>query len=159
MKANFLSSRELRERAYVGAIPVGGCAGTFAAFFLFALIPHWYIALPAALFGWWATVTLCVLLSYQLRETLTCPNLFHRILSGIILIIAIPVGLIAFYLIPNWEDFDFNGHSSLLAVFGSVAMGVVSFTLASGMVGFLGAIFRIFLLRFLARDKHTYTGK
>ena len=93
---------------------------------------------------------------YTLREALNCTYPLHSIFATITLIIAVPIGLIAFYIIPNWRDFDFNGHPSLVAVAGSVLMGILSFLLAAGVVAFFYVIFTVFLLRFLGRSTHSY---
>jgi hypothetical protein len=133
--------------------------GLLAALFLFALIPHWYKALPVAIVGWWVTVVLCCCFCYELQEVLICSDWIHRAIAALILIFAVPVGLIGFCLIPNWRDFEFIGHPSLIAVAGSVVMGMVSFALGSGIVAFLGIILSDLVLRFLRRGTHQQKQK
>jgi hypothetical protein len=124
-------------RAYAWANRISWCAGIFAAFTFFSLIPHWYFGLPVALIGVWVTTALSGLIWYQFRELLSCTEPFHRVQAGIILVLAFPIGCIALYLIPNWKDFEFNGHPSLVAVAGSVLLGIVSFIYAAGLVTLL----------------------
>ena len=76
-------------------------------------------------------------------------------MSGITLVVAVPAGYIAFYLVPNWSDFEYNGHPSLVAFAGSVLLGVLSFILAAGVVSFLGVMFSGLLMRFLGRSTHS----
>jgi len=156
MRAAFGLNAEPGGRGYIWANRISWCVGIFAALVLFALISHWYIALPVALFGCWITTSLCGLLWYELREALSCTDRLHRILSGITLILAVPAGCIAFYLVPNWSDFEYNGHPSLVALAGSVLFGMLSFILAAGVVAFLGVMFSGLLMRFLGRNTHSY---
>ena len=156
MRAVFGLNAEPGGRAYVWANRISWCVGIFASLFLFALVPHWYIALPVALFGCWVTTSLCGLLWYELREALNCTDRLHRIMAAVTLIIAAPVGLVAFCLVPNWSDFDFNGHPSLVAVAGSMLLGILSFILTAGVVAFLGVMFSGLTLRFLRRSTHSY---
>jgi hypothetical protein len=142
-------------QAYVWANRISWCIGIFAALVLLALVPHWYITLPVALFGCWVTTSLCGFLWHQVREGLNCTDQLHRILAAVTLTLAVPVGLGALYLVPNWGDFDFNGHPSLVAVAGSVCLGILSFLLAAGVVAFLGTIFSGLTLRFLGRSIHS----
>ncbi|MFZ0034411.1 MAG: hypothetical protein WAK60_05430 [Sedimentisphaerales bacterium] len=156
MSRVFGLSTEPGSRAYIWAGRVSWCVGISAALILFAMIPHWYVALPVALFGCWVTTSLCGLLWYELREVLNCTDRLHRILSALTLILAIPIGFIAFYLIPNWGDFEFNGHPSLLSVAGSALLGILSFVLGAGIVAFLGVMLSGIVLRFLGRGTHAY---
>jgi len=144
-------SAEYGGRAYIWAGRVSNCAGIFAALFLFMLIPRWYVAIPIAIFGFWLITSLCGLLWYHLREVLNCRDRLHKTLSALTLAVAIPVGVIGFCLVPNWSDFEFNGHHSLVAVAGSVAVGIVSFVVVSGVVALaLSAI----SLQFFHRASH-----
>jgi tellurite resistance protein TehA-like permease len=158
MRAAFGLNAEPGAQAYVWANRISWCIGIFAALVLFALVPHWYIALPVGLFGCWVTTSLCGLLWYELREAFNCTDQLHRILAAVTLILALLVGLVALYLIPNWSDFDFKGHPSLVAVAGSALLGVLSFILAAGAVAFLGVMFSGLTLRLLGRNTHSYDG-
>lgn len=114
------------------------CAGIFAAFIAFTFVTPWYFGLPAAIFTLWATTALAGLIWYQVRELFSCNETSHRAKTKAILLIAIPSGLVAFFTIPNWESFEFNGHPSLVAVGSSVLMGVVSFIYAAGIMTLIG---------------------
>ena len=127
-------SAEPGERANVWAGRFSNCVGMFAALFLFLLIPRWYVAIPAAILGFWLITCLCGLLWYHLQEALSCNDRIHKVLSALTLAAAIPVGIIGFCLVPNWSDFEFNGHPSLVAVAGSIALGTVSFVIGSGVI-------------------------
>jgi hypothetical protein len=157
MRAGFGLNAEPGGRAYGWAGRASWGIGIFAALVLFALIPHWYIALPAAILGCWVTMSLCGFLWYELREVLNCADRIHRVLAALTLILALPTGCVAFYLIPNWSDFQFNGHPSLVAVAGSLLLGILSFVLGAGIVAFLGVMFSGLLLRFLRRGTHSYS--
>ena len=124
-------------RAYAWANRISWCAGIFSAFTLFSLIPRWYFGLPVALIGVWVTTALSGIIWYQFRELVSCNQPFHRLRAGIILVLAVPIGCIALCLIPNWKNFEFNGHPSLVAVAGSVLLGIVSFIYGAGIVTFL----------------------
>ena len=139
---------------YMWANRVSWCMGIFAALTLFALIPYWYIALPVALFGCWMTTVLCGSLWFELGEVFNCTDRLHPILAAFVLILAAPAGFVAFRLIPNWSDFEFNGHPSLVAVAGSVLLGILSFVLGAGIVAFIGSKNLGLVLRFLQRDTH-----
>jgi len=149
-KKVFTLSAEPDGRAYIWASRISWCIGIFTALILFTLIPRWYIALPVALFGCWVTTSLCGLLWYHLREVLICGDRLHKTLSALILAVAISVGVIGFCLVPNWSDFEFNDHPSLVAVAGSVALGTVSFVVCSGMVALVATI----VLQFFHRAGH-----
>ncbi len=141
-------------RAYVWANRVSWCAGLFAAFTVFSLIPPWYVGLPLGLVAIWVTTALSGIVWYQVRELLSCTERLHRIQSGLILAIAIPIGLIALIIIPNWKDFEYNGHPSLLAVAGSILMGLVAFVYGAGIVSLLGTLI-FFIFKSLRRNKGT----
>jgi hypothetical protein len=128
--------------------------GILAGLILFALIPHWYIGLPIALLGFWITEGLCGLLWLEVREVLSCDDRIHRVLSAVRLAVEISVGAVAFYLVPNWSDFEFNGHRSLVAVAGSVLLGIVSFVIAAGLVAFVGVRLSAVALRVFGQGTH-----
>jgi len=144
-------SAEPDGRVYVWAKRFSNCVGMFAALFLFLLIPRWYVAIPAAIFGFWLITCLCGLLWYHLREALSCNNRIHKVLSALTLATAIPVGIIGFFLVPNWSNFDFNGHPSLVAVAGSVVLGILSFVVGSGVIAL---VVSAILLPFFRRPNH-----
>jgi hypothetical protein len=141
-------------QAYMWAARVSRFFGIVAAFFLFSLISHWYIGLPIALTGFWITEGLCGILWIEVREILSCDDTHHRALSAIRLAVEIPIGAIAFYFVPNWRDFEFNGHPSLVAVAGSLLLGIVSFVVAAGLVAFVGIRLSNAALRFWGHDVH-----
>ena len=70
------------------------------------------------------------------------------------LILAVPAGVVAFCLVPNWNDFRFNGHPSLVAVAGSLLLGVLSFATAGGLVVFGGLMCQLVVLRLIGRSSH-----
>ena len=141
-------------RAYMRAARLSWWIGLAAALILFTVVPHWYFGLPLALLGFWLTNSLCGMLWYEVREALACEDRLHRSLAGFILIIAFLIGTAAFCLIPNWSDFDFNGHPSLVALAGSLVMGVLAFTIAGGVVAALGVPIKLFVLRIVDRTAH-----
>jgi len=156
MKKVFGLSVQPGSRAYMRASRVSWWLGIFAALVLFALIPHWYVALPIALFGFGVATGLCGTLWFELGEVLNCTDRLHRTLAGLRLIFAIPIGLIALFLVPNWSDFEFNGHPSLVAMAGSVLLGILSFILGAGIVLLIGQMLSLFVLRLLGRGTHAY---
>ena len=141
-------------QAYAWAGRVSWWLGAIAALILFALVPHWYLALPVALLGFWLTSGLCGLLWYELREATTCVDRLHRTVAALTLILAVPAGVVAFCLVPNWSDFEFNGHPSLVAVAGSLLLGMLSFATAGGLVVFFGLMCQLVVLRFIGRSGH-----
>jgi hypothetical protein len=141
-------------RAYIWAGRLSWCLGAVAALFLLALVPHWYFALPAALVGLRLTTSLCGALWYELRELVNCPDRLHRILAALTLTVATPVGLAGFCLIPNWSDFECNGHPSLVALVGSILLGMVSFATVSGVIVFVGLKCQRVALRLVGRSAH-----
>jgi len=125
-------------RGYAVANIISLCAGLFGAFVAFSLVQPWYVGLPVAIITIWITTGLSGLVWYQLREFLNCSEKSHRIQSGMILSASLPIGLIALLTIPNWNDFEYNGHNSLLALAGSIMMGLLSFIYGAGIVTLLG---------------------
>ena len=154
MKQLFTFNVAPGSQAYKWAARISRCLGILAALILFALIPHWYIGLPIALLGFWITEGLCGLLWFEVREVLSCDDRTHRVLSAVRLAVESSVGAVAFYLIPNWSDFEFNGHPSLVAVAGSVLLGIVSFVIAAGLVAFVGVRLSAGVLRIFGRATH-----
>jgi len=140
--------------SYMLAARVGWWISLAAALVLFALVPHWYYGLPSALLGFWLTNGLCGLLWYEVRELLTCDDLWHRRLAGMVLIIVSVVGTTAFCLIPNWTNFDFNGHPSLVALVGSLALGAIAFVIAGGLIAGLCIPIKLLVLRIVGRSSH-----
>jgi hypothetical protein len=116
------------------------CAAFVTSLVLFILIPHWYFALPVALFGFWLTTALGGAAWAVIRGALFWKPepgddrrhlLLHR-LAVIILLPATLVGVAGLLYIPNWQDLQVNGHPSLVAVAGSVGLGLSAFVLGFG---------------------------
>jgi hypothetical protein len=128
--------------------------GVAAALVLFALVPPWYVGLPLAVFGFWLSNRLCAILGYQLDEALCCDDRLHRVLAAVTLLLGAPIGTAGFCLVPNWNDFEVNGHPSLVAVAGSVIIGVVSFAMTAGLVAVVGVTFQALVLRLMGRNSH-----
>jgi hypothetical protein len=111
----------------------------------FALIPRWYVRVPtAALTFWisqalngstWAVIRGALFWTLEPGDDYRHARL-HR-LAIFILLIASAVGLAAFKYVPNWNDFYFNGHPSLVAVAGSLVMGLVALFWAFGIVAWI----------------------
>jgi hypothetical protein len=62
-------------------------------------------------------------------------------MAVIILLPATIVGLAGLLYIPNWQDFEYNGHPSLVAIAGSVGLGLLVFVLGFGLAAW--ALFRV----------------
>lgn len=154
MKQLFTFNVAPGSQAYRWAARISRCLGILAALILFALIPHWYIGLPIALFGFWITEGLCGLLWFEVREVLSCEDRGHRVLSAVRLTVEISVGGVAFYFVPNWSNFEFNGHPSLVAMAGSVLLGIASFIIAAGLVAFVGIRLLAIVLRVFGQGTH-----
>ncbi len=123
--------------AYMRAARLSWWIGLATAVILFLLIPHWYFGLPVALFGFWLTTAACGASWAVIRGALFWKpepgddyrHLWLHRLSALILVPASLVGVAGLVYIPNWQDFEYNGHPSLVAVAGSVGVGVVGFVL------------------------------
>lgn len=123
--------------SWLGALASGGI--------VFALIQRWYVALPAAaLTFWisqalngrsWAVVRGALFWKPEIGDDYRHARL-HR-LAVFALLIASAAGLAAFKYIPNWNDFEFNDHPSLVAVAGSVAIGLVALSWAFGLTAWV----------------------
>jgi hypothetical protein len=140
---------------YTWAARLSWLAGLAAWAILFLLIPHWYFALPVALLGFWLTTATCGASWAVVRGALFWNpepgddrrHLWLHRMAAIILLPATIVGLAGLFYIPNWQDFEYNGHPSLVAVAGSVGLGLLAFILGFGLTawtlhraaaGFLG---------------------
>ena len=134
-------------RGYQWANRLAWCAGFYAAFIAFSLLSPWYVGLTVAIIAIWVTTALSGLIWFNVREILACDEPFHRTKSGVILAVAIPVGLLALVVIPNWHDFDIDGHPSLVAVAGSVLIGFVSFIYGAGIITIIGTATSWFMER------------
>jgi len=116
---------------------------------LFGLIPHWYFALPIALLGFWLTTALCGASWAVVRGALfwkpepgdNWRHLWLHRVSAIILLPATLVGSLGLLYIPNWQDFEWNGHPSLVAVAGSIGLGLLTFILGFGLTAW--TLFRL----------------
>lgn len=129
---------------------------------VFALIRRWYFALPAAALSFWISQSLNGKSWAVVRGALFWrPEIgddyrharLHR-LAIFTLLIASAVGLAAFKYIPNWNDFEFNGHPSLVAVAGSVAIGLVALTSAFGLTAWALFSISVRTVGLSAKDQH-----
>ena len=62
-------------------------------------------------------------------------------MAAIILLLATIVGIAGLRYIPNWQDFEYNGHPSLVAVAGSMALGFLAFVMGFGLTA--STLFRV----------------
>jgi len=127
--------------AYRWVARVSWLVGVFTALAIFALVPHWYLGIPCALLGFWLSTAVsgaswAVIrgaLFWKHQEGDDWRHLWLHRLSLFTLFPATLIGLGGLLYIPNWSDFEFNGHPSLVAVGGSVALGAVAFNLGFGL--------------------------
>jgi hypothetical protein len=131
--------------AYKWAARLSWLSGLVAAGILFVVIPHWYLALPVALIGFWLTTGLGGASWAVIRGAFFWKrkpgddrrHLWLHRLSLVILLPATVVGVAGLLYLPNWKDFEFNGHPSLLAVAGSVGIGILAFVLGFGLTAWV----------------------
>jgi len=116
-----------------------------SAAIIFSLIPHWYVGLPAAILGFWISQALSGSAWAVIRGALFWSPQpgddyrhawLHR-LAIFILLIASAIGIAAFRYVPNWRDSHLNGRPSLLAVAGSVVIGLVALSWAFGLTAWV----------------------
>lgn len=134
---------------YTGVARLSWLVALASAALVFALISHWYIGLPVALLAFWISQALSGNAWAVVRGALFWrpePGddyrhaRLHRLAISILLL-ASTIGIAAFRYIPNWTDFEFNGHPSLVAVAGSIAIGLVAMFWAFGITAW--ALFTI----------------
>jgi|SRR5882672_28575 len=131
--------------AYRWAARLSWCIGLVTALVLFVLIPHWYLAIPIALLGFWLSTaasgaswaTIRRAFFWKHQEGDDWRHLWLHRLSLLIVLPAILVGLAGLLYVPNWQDFQYNGHPSLVAVAGSVAIGASAFALGFGLTAWI----------------------
>jgi hypothetical protein len=66
-------------------------------------------------------------------------------MAVIILFLATIVGVAGLLYIPNWQDFEYNGHPSLVTVAGTIGLGLLAFVLGFGLTAW--TLFRIAAIR------------
>jgi hypothetical protein len=132
-------------RAYMLASRFSWWIGLTTAAIIFFLVPHWYISLPVAAVSFglttamcgvaWATITNA--LSWKAQPDDDYRHLwFHRSAMAALVPASI-VGIAGFVYIPNWTDFQFNGHRSVVAVTGSLVLGLVALTWGFGITAWI----------------------
>jgi hypothetical protein len=115
--------------------------GLFTALVLFALVPRWYFGVPIALLGFWLSTSasgaswaiIRGAFFWKREEGDDWRHLWLHRISLLVLLPAMSVGLAGLLYIPNWQDFQFNGHPSLVAVAGSVVIGGIAFAFGFGL--------------------------
>jgi hypothetical protein len=120
---------------------VSWLVGIFTALTIFAIIPRWYFGILLALLGFWLSTAVSGAswavvrgaFFWSREEGDDRRHLWLHRLSLLTLLPAMFLGTAGFVFVPNWSDFEFNGHPSLLAVGGSVAVGVIAFNLGFGL--------------------------
>ena len=111
----------------------------------FSLIRRWYIRLPSAVLAFWLSQALNATSWAVIRGALFWSPQpgddkrharLHK-LAIFVVLVSSAIGIAAFRFVPNWTDFDFNGHPSLVAVAGSLVIGLVALFWAFGLTAWV----------------------
>src|SRR5581483_7563199 len=118
---------------------LAGCVSMLSAGWTLIFVSHWY-----ATFLVFTVFLVCEFICSAgwvvVREALfwkpddgTTLRL-HR-MAILCLVLSSSIGIAALVWVPNWQDFTYNGHKSLVAVAGSVILGIVAFSWGFSLAG------------------------